>query len=83
MTDATVIIAAWNAKAAIAKSVSSALGQRDVKTRVVIIDDASDEDFADQIAVRNDVIFERLAHNGGPAAARNAALNAALSQSGL
>ncbi|MBO9403189.1 glycosyltransferase family 2 protein [Shimia sp. R9_3] len=75
MTDATVIIAAWNAKATIIKSVSSALGQRDVKTRVVIIDDASDEDFEDQIPVRNDVIFERLAHNGGPAAARNAALN--------
>jgi len=78
MTDATVIIAAWKAEAHLARSVESALAQRDVALEVIVIDDASPDgtaDLADQLAARDSrVSVLRMAENGGPAAARNAGI---------
>ncbi|MDP5220855.1 glycosyltransferase family 2 protein [Ruegeria sp. 2205SS24-7] len=77
MTDATVIIAAWNAADTIGRSVDSALAQQAVSVGVVVADDASDEDIASRLPKREEIIFHRLEENGGPGAARNAALDLA------
>lgn len=77
MTDATVIIAAWNAADTIGKSVNSALAQRSVSARVVVVDDASDDDIPARLPDREEIVFHRLEENGGPAGARNAALDLA------
>ncbi len=77
MTDATVIIAAWNAAETIGRSVDSALAQRGASVRVVVADDASEDDVAAHLPDREEVILHRLDKNGGPAAARNAALDLA------
>ncbi|MFA3921008.1 glycosyltransferase family 2 protein [Ruegeria hyattellae] len=77
MTDATVIIAAWNAADTIGKSVSSALAQQSVSAEIVVVDDASDEDIAARLPDREEITFHRLKENGGPAVARNAALDLA------
>lgn len=74
MTDATIIIAAWNAAETIERSLQSALNQKGLSKQVVIVDDASEQDFREFIPVRGDVVFDRLNQNGGPAAARNRAI---------
>ncbi|QBR38578.1 glycosyltransferase family 2 protein (plasmid) [Leisingera sp. NJS201] len=81
MTDATVIIAAWKAEAHLARSVESALAQRDVDLEVIIIDDASPDGTArkaQELAARDRrVSVLQLTENAGPAGARNAGLDAA------
>lgn len=74
MTDATIIIAAWNAAETIERSLQSALDQKGLSKQVVIVDDASEQDLREFIPVRSDVVFDRLNQNGGPAAARNRAI---------
>ena len=73
MAEATVIIAAWNAEAFIAKSIESALNQNGVAVQVVVVDDAS-TDRTGEIAAEYNVDYIRLSENGGPAKARNAGL---------
>ncbi len=79
MIDATVIIAAWKAEAHLARSVESALSQRDLRLEVIVVDDASPDgtaDLADRMAARDArVSVLRLPENGGPAAARNAGID--------
>ncbi|MEM8850542.1 MAG: glycosyltransferase family 2 protein [Pseudomonadota bacterium] len=78
---ATVIIAAWNAQAELSRSVHSALAQRNVSLEVIVVDDASADDTAlvagDLAAADPRVRLVRLAANGGPGAARNAAIDTA------
>jgi succinoglycan biosynthesis protein ExoO len=73
MAEATVIIAAWNAEAFIAKSIESALNQNGAAVQVVVVDDAS-TDRTGEIAAEYNVDYIRLSENGGPAKARNAGL---------
>jgi succinoglycan biosynthesis protein ExoO len=77
MTDATVIIAAWNAADTIGRSVSSALAQQSVSAGIVVVDDASEDDIAARLPEREEITFHRLEKNGGPGVARNAALDLA------
>lgn len=77
MIDATVLIAAWNAAETIGRSVDSALEQHSVSTRVVVVDDASEDDIADRLADYDKAVLHRLDANGGPAVARNAGLDIA------
>ncbi|MCK0168491.1 glycosyltransferase [Jannaschia sp. S6380] len=78
---ATVIVAAWKAADQLPRSVGSALAQTGVTVEVVIVDDASPDDTfarAEELA-RDDprIRVLRLTRNGGPSAARNAALEVA------
>ncbi len=72
-----VVIAAMNARQTIARAVSSALAQAGVG-EVIVIDDASRDSTAKAAMEADDgsgrLIVMRLAHNEGPAAARNQAL---------
>ncbi|MCL6285628.1 glycosyltransferase [Ruegeria sp. 2012CJ41-6] len=81
MTDATVIIAAWKAEAHLARSVQSALAQRDVSLEVIVIDDASSDGtaaLAYRMAAQDARISVlQLAQNGGPGVARNAGIDRA------
>lgn len=78
MVEATVLIAAWCAQETLEASVTSALAQEDVSLEVIIADDASTDGtgvLARHLAERDSrVRYVRLEHNGGPSAARNAAL---------
>lgn len=81
MPDATVIIAAWNAEATLVRAVKSALAQT-VPVEVVIVDDASTDEtarVAQGLARDPRVKLIRQSENAGPAAARNAGLDAASS----
>ena len=78
---ATVIVAAWRAEDLLARSVRSALAQEAVSLEVIVVDDASPDGTA---RVARDLMREdprvrliTLERNGGPAAARNAAIEAA------
>ncbi len=72
-----VVVAAMNARATIARAVSSALAQANVG-EVIVVDDASRDTTAKAAMEADDgsgrLIVMRLAHNEGPAAARNQAL---------
>jgi succinoglycan biosynthesis protein ExoO len=74
--DATVVIAAWNARHVIRRAIASALSQQDVAVEVIVADDASTDDTRDVVAAFGDLRVRpiTLAINGGPAAARNAAI---------
>lgn len=74
--DVSIIIPAWNAAASIPRAIDSALNQTGVTIEVVAVDDASTDETSDVIATFDDprVRAARLTVNGGPAAARNAAL---------
>ncbi|WP_082429861.1 glycosyltransferase family 2 protein [Jannaschia rubra] len=78
---ATVIVAAFRARDVLPASVQSALSQTGVTCEVVIVDDASGDgtfEAAKRLARDDDrVRVLRLERNGGPAAARNAALDVA------
>ncbi|KQV83815.1 glycosyltransferase family 2 protein [Rhizobium sp. Root1220] len=77
--DVSFIIAAYNAAATLAKAIDSALAQRGVSVEVIVADDCSVDEtrtIAATYADRN-VRLLALARNGGPAAARNAAIAAA------
>ncbi len=79
MPDVSIIIPTWNAAAFIGKAITSALRQTGVAVEVVVNDDASTDQTAAVIAAFHDprVRSLRLTANGGPAAARNAALTVA------
>ena len=78
---ATVIVAAWRAEDTLARSVHSALAQETCPLEVIVVDDASPDGTA---RIARDLMREDprvrvlgLERNGGPAAARNAAIEAA------
>ena len=76
MVEATVMIAAWNAADTIERSVASSLAQSGITTEVIVVDDVS----RDETAVRAGAAGARILatpFNGGPAAARNRAIEAA------
>ncbi len=77
----TVAIANYNGGRYLADAVASALGQSLANLEVIIVDDASSDDslqLARRLAERDPrVVVEALAVNGGPAAARNRALDLA------
>ena len=76
MVDVSVITPAWNAARTITRAIASALSQTDVSVEVIVADDASTDATADRVASMGEerVRVLRLPQNGGPAAARNAAL---------
>lgn len=80
MVDATIIIAAWCAEASLAHAVGSALAQKGVSLEVVVVDDASPDgtfELAKALAAQDGRIrVLRQPRNGGPAAARNAGIDA-------
>ncbi len=78
MIQATVIIAAWNSENCLRASVESALAQLGVRLEIIVVDDCSTDDtraVAGALAAAHPQV-RVLAQpcNGGPAAARNAAL---------
>ncbi|WP_158914570.1 glycosyltransferase family 2 protein [Caulobacter sp. S45] len=79
MTDLSIIIAAWNAEDSIQKAIHSALAQQGLDVEVLVADDASTDGTAAAVQAIDDprLIYVRLPTNGGPAAARNAALDLA------
>lgn len=77
--DVSFIVAAYNAEETLAKAIDSALAQQGVSVEVIVADDCSTDEtraIAESYANRG-VKLLALARNGGPAAARNAALSAA------
>jgi succinoglycan biosynthesis protein ExoO len=79
MPDVSFIIAAYNAAATLSKAIDSALAQRGVSVEVIVADDCSADEtkaIAQSYADRN-VRLIVLPRNGGPSAARNAAIAAA------
>lgn len=77
--DVSFIIAAYNAAETLARAIDSALDQRGVSVEVIVADDCSSDDtraIAARYADRN-VCLIALLRNGGPSAARNAAIAAA------
>ncbi|WP_025660026.1 glycosyltransferase family 2 protein [Rhizobium sp. IBUN] len=77
--DVSFIVAAYNAEETIAKAIDSALAQEGVSVEVIVADDCSTDEtrtIAESYANRG-VKLLALRRNGGPAAARNAALSAA------
>lgn len=79
MPDVSVIIAAWNAEAHIGQALACALGQTGVSLEVVVADDASTDATGRLVQALGDtrIVYQRMPVNGGPAAARNAAMQAA------
>jgi len=76
--DVSIIVPAWNARAFLSGALSSALAQAGVTCEIIVADDASTDSTADLAeAFGASVRCLRLPRNGGPAAARNAALEAA------
>jgi len=77
MNEATLIIAAWNSAELLPKSIDCALNQSGVRSQVIVADDASTDDTEAVVAKYSDVLYTRLTQNGGPSAARNAAIELA------
>lgn len=79
MPDVSIVIPAWNAAPFIGRAIASALRQDGVTVEVVAVDDASTDGTMAAIAAFDDprVRCLRLVANGGPAAARNVALEMA------
>lgn len=79
--DVSVIIAAWSAQGFIAPAIRSALAQDGVRVEVILVDDASPDDTvgAARAAAEGDrrLRIDTLASNGGPARARNRAIDLA------
>jgi succinoglycan biosynthesis protein ExoU len=77
-----VIIAAWNRSDTIARAVTSALAEPQVR-HVIVVDDGSTDDTAARAGRCDDgggrVMVHRLSSNGGPSRARNVALRMATS----
>jgi succinoglycan biosynthesis protein ExoO len=74
--DVSFIIAAYNAAGTLAKAIDSALAQRGVSVEVIVADDCSTDEtraVAQSYGGQN-VCLLALARNGGPSAARNAAI---------
>jgi succinoglycan biosynthesis protein ExoO len=79
MIDVSVITPAWNAERTISRALTSALSQSGVSVEVIVADDASTDATGAVVRTFDDsrVHYLRLPKNGGPAAARNAALELA------
>ena len=79
--DVSYIMAAHNAEPFIAAAIGSALAQEEAEVEVIVADDASGDatcPVVEEIAARDRrVRLVRLTRNGGPSAARNAAIAAA------
>jgi succinoglycan biosynthesis protein ExoO len=77
----SVIVAAWNAASYIGSALKSALDQTESDFEIIVVDDGSTDDtcriVADFAAADNRVRLLRMESNGGPARARNAALEVA------
>lgn len=75
-TDVTIIIPAWNAARHIGRAIDSGLAQCGLSTELIVVDDASTDLTSEVVRpfCTDRVLYLRLAANGGPAAARNAAL---------
>jgi succinoglycan biosynthesis protein ExoO len=74
--DVTIIVPAWNAARTIERAVASALAQSGPAIEVLIADDASTDQTCAVVGplCGSQVSYLRLPVNGGPSAARNAAL---------
>ena len=77
MVEATIIIAAWNAADTVGRSVASARSQDGICAQTIVVDDASSDGTLAALDAHPDLFLERLAENGGPAAARNRGLDCA------
>jgi succinoglycan biosynthesis protein ExoO len=79
MVDVSVVTAAWNAEKTIVRATMSALSQSGVSVEVIVADDASPDTTGTVVTGVGDsrVRYLRLPVNGGPAAARNAAIELA------
>lgn len=78
MPDVAVVVAAYNAEATIREAVESVLNAN-VDGKVYVVDDCSRVPASEVLAeLAHRVTFIRMQRNGGPAAARNAALEAIL-----
>lgn len=77
--DVTVVVAAYNVQDCIERAVGSALEQAGVSLEVVVVNDCSSDDTPGVLQGIGDARLRvlRLAANGGPSAARNAAFAAA------
>ena len=77
--DVSFVIAAYNAEETLARAVDSALAQGAVSMEVIVVDDCSTDGTRDIAGNHPDprVRLVAMARNGGPAAARNAGLDAA------
>lgn len=77
----TTVIAAYNASTFIARALDSAWAQAGIEHEIIIVDDGSADDTVQTIRRwsegRPNVRLVALARNGGPAAARNAGIEAA------
>jgi succinoglycan biosynthesis protein ExoO len=79
MVDVSVITAAWNAQQTITRAMMSALSQSGVTVEVIVADDASTDATGAVVISLDDtrIRYVRLPINGGPGAARNAAIELA------
>jgi succinoglycan biosynthesis protein ExoO len=79
MVDVSVIIAAWNAQNTIVRALQSALSQAGVTVEIIVADDASTDATHEIVTNLDDprIRYVYLPVNRGPAAARNAAIDAA------
>lgn len=77
--DVSFVIAAYNAEETIVRAVDSALAQTGVSVEVLVADDCSTDRTAARVRAIGDprVRLISLERNGGPGAARNAAITAA------
>jgi succinoglycan biosynthesis protein ExoO len=74
--DVSFLIAAYNAERSLARAIESALGQREVRAEVIVVDDCSSDRTADvaRLFPEERVRLVRLEQNRGPGGARNAGL---------
>ena len=79
--DVSYLVPAFRAGDTIEAALRSALAQEGARVEAVVVDDASDDDTADRVArlaeAEPRIRLIRLARNGGPSGARNAAIAAA------
>lgn len=75
----SAIIPVWNRRRLVCEAIDSALGQRRGEVEVIVVDDASTDGTADEVArlYGSQVRLLRMPERRGPAAARNAGVAAA------
>src|ERR1700722_8578467 len=80
----SVIIAAYNCRATIGRAIESACNQTLRDIEIIVADDASTDGTYDLVKSLADadkrIKLMKLPQNGGPAVARNTAINAALGE---
>lgn len=74
--DVTFVVAAYNTRETITRTLESALAQRDISLEIVVADDCSTDDTVDVVLSVSDprVRLIEMTSNSGPGAARNAAI---------